>query len=232
MSSTDASSAAADARPLGQRLKEDNWDLHQLAERDALPQRMAAGTLPEPLYVEMLGQMYLANRALDEAIVRRRGGVPILAELVSDRQLQAPYLEADLRHFGVDPSALEALPGTAALIEAVGEIESSSPVGLFGLHYVREGANNGNRFIAMKLRQAYGAGREQAEGFRYLDPYGAEQRPLWESFKERLNAFELSEAEKGAIVSAARQMFELIMATHRDYGLEDGAVAAPAGAGS
>ena len=58
-----------DTRPLGQRLKEDNWDLHQLAEHDALPQHMVRGTMPREAYVELCGQSWLVARAQQQ----RRG---------------------------------------------------------------------------------------------------------------------------------------------------------------
>ena len=206
-----------DTRPLGQRLKEDNWDLHQLAEHDALPQHMVRGTMPREAYVELCGQSWLVARALDSAIEAKRDEVPILRELVTDRQLQTPYLEEDLAHWGVDPASVAPNPGTAALIAEIERCRDNAPIRLFGLHYVREGANNGNRFIARKIKQAWGA--ESDDGFRHLDPYGDEQRPLWEAFKVRLNEIELSEAEKTAIVDAARSMFEGMIKMHKDFGL-------------
>ena len=57
---------ATDPRPLGQRLKEDNWDLHQQAERDTLPQHLVQGTIPRETYVELLGQMWL--QAQDQGV--------------------------------------------------------------------------------------------------------------------------------------------------------------------
>jgi heme oxygenase len=216
-----------DPRPLGQRLKEDNWDLHAQAEHDTLPQHLVRGTIPQSVYADLLGQMYLVNRALDAAIVASRGSVPILAELVADEQLQTPHLEADLAHWGVDPASQEPRPGAAGLIAEIKRCQAEAPLRLFGLHYVREGANNGNKYVAMKLRKAWGLA--SAEGFRYLDPYGDRQRPMWESFKTRLNEIDLTEAEKTEIVAAARSMFEHIIAIHKDFDLP-AVDAAPVGA--
>jgi heme oxygenase len=206
-----------DPRPLGQRLKEDNWDLHQLAEHDTLPQHMVRGSIPRETFAELLGQLWLVAKALDGAIAAKRDEVPILAELVTDRQLQTPYLEADLDHWGVDRSTIEAKPGTASLIAEIERVREEAPIRLFGLHYVREGANNGNKYVAMKIQRAWGM--EGPDGFRHLDPYGDEQRPLWDAFKTRLNEVELTEAEKSEIVAAARSMFEGIIAMHKDFDL-------------
>jgi heme oxygenase len=208
---------ATDPRPLGQRLKEDNWDLHQQAERDTLPQHLVQGTIPRETYIELLGQMWLVSTALDGAIVGVRDSVPVLKELVADVQLQTPYLEEDLAHWGVDTATLSPMAGTAGLIADIERSKTESPIRLFGLHYVREGANNGNKYVALKMRRAWGI--EDASGFRYLDPYGDQQRPLWESFKTRLDTIELTEAEKTEIVGAARSMFEHIIAMHKDFDL-------------
>lgn len=206
-----------DPRPLGQRLKEDNWDLHERAEHDTLPQHMVRGTIPKDTYAELLGQMWLVSRKLDAAIVARRDAVPILKELVADIQLQTPYLEEDLAHWGLDTAGLTPNPGTAGLIADIERSRDEAPIRLFGLHYVREGANNGNKYVAMKIRKAWGV--EDDAGFRYLDPYGDRQRPMWEAFKTKLNEIELSEDEKSAIVAGARSMFEHIIAMHKDFGL-------------
>lgn len=206
-----------ETRPLGQRLKEDNWDLHVQAEHDTLPQHMVRGTIPKETYAELLGQMWLVSRKLDAAIVATRDGVPILKELVTDRQLQTPYLEEDLAHWGVETAGLEPLPGTAGLIADIERSRDENPIRLFGLHYVREGANNGNKYVAMKIRKAWGV--EDGAGFRYLDPYGSDQRPMWEAFKTRLNEIELTEDEKSTIVAGARSMFEHIIAMHKDFDL-------------
>ena len=206
-----------DPRPLGQRLKEDNWDLHEQAEHDTLPQHMVRGSIPKETYAELLGQMWLVSRALDGAVVAKRDEVPILKELVTDRQLQTQYLEEDLKHWGVNTASLEPLPGTKGLIAEVERSQNEDPYRLFGLHYVREGANNGNKYVAMKIRKAWGV--EDDAGFRYLDPYGSEQRPLWDAFKTRLNEIELTEDQKSAVVAGARSMFEHIIAIHKDFDL-------------
>jgi heme oxygenase len=116
-------------------------------------------------------------------------------------------------------ATIEPRPGTHALIDHVASVASSEPVRLLGLHYVREGANNGNRFIAMKLRKIWGAPHDQRDGFRYLDPYGPEQRPRWEAFKQQLDALDLTNEQEEAVIASARSMFNLIIAMHKDHDL-------------
>eukprot|EP00913_Durusdinium_trenchii_P005783 g5395.t1 len=177
---------ALDTRPITQRLKEDNWDLHEQAEHDRVPQAMVKGEISREGYVELLKQMWVVNKALDAALVGARETTPIINDLVSDRQLQEQRLSETDTH------------------------------ALFGLHYVREGANNGNKFVAMKIKKAWGVELECADGFTYLDPYGKDQRPLWDDWKARLADYPLTEPEKDSVFSGARSMFERIIALHRD----------------
>lgn len=207
---------ALDTRPITQRLKEDNWDLHERAEHDRVPQAMVKGEISREGYVELLKQMWVVNRALDAALVEARAGTPIISDLVSDRQLQEPYLRADLEHYGVDVETIETTDAARVMLGHVERLASDDPHALFGLHYVREGANNGNRFVAMKLKKAWGVELECTDGFRYLDPYGKDQRSLWDDWKARLADYPLTEPEKDSVFAGARSMFERIIALHKD----------------
>lgn len=213
-----AGPSGADPRPIGQRLKEDCWDLHQLAEHGDIPRRMATGTIDRPTYARLLAHSLPAHRALDRAIAAHRHEVPLLHELVDDAQLMAPRIEDDLRELGLDPAAQPSSPAASALIGRIDSARRHNPIELFGLHYVREGANNGNRFIAARLRAAWGIPQSSPGGLRSLDPYGESQRPRWAAFKARLDALDptLSEAQKHSIVAAARDMFTAITELHRE----------------
>ncbi|MEZ6163563.1 MAG: biliverdin-producing heme oxygenase [Phycisphaerales bacterium] len=50
------------------RLKDDNWALHQIAERQETPGSLIKGTMPKDGYIAMLKQQWLINRALDAAL--------------------------------------------------------------------------------------------------------------------------------------------------------------------
>ncbi len=204
----------ADARPISQRFKEGCWDLHQTAETGEFAHKMISGTLTREGYVRMLEQMLAACRPLDRAIRANRPKVPALAALIDDAQLHEPYLEADLRYFGVDPASIQPGPGATALGELVESITKKDPLQLFGLHYVREGANNGNHYVAKKLRPALGL--PEQDGTRHLDPYGKAQRPTWEAFKERLDAYPFTPEQKDALVETARSMFRAIITIHNE----------------
>jgi len=204
----------ADPRPMSHQFKEGCADLHQTAESGDFARKMVTGTLSRDAYIHMLEQALVAMRPLDQAILRHRATVPALGSLIDDAQLQAPNLEADLRYFGVDPGSIEPGPAARALTQTIADVERTDPVLLLGLHYVREGANNGNHYVAKRLRPALGL--PDRDGSRHLDPYGAAQRATWESFKSRLDAQAFTPAHQRALVETARSMFRAIIALHQE----------------
>ncbi|MEZ5331904.1 MAG: biliverdin-producing heme oxygenase [Thermoanaerobaculia bacterium] len=196
-----------------ERLKDGTWDLHQAAEGHDFQQRMVGGGLTREEYAAWLGQMLLVHRALEEPLAR-------LAETdgrfaaVRPEQMQVPYLEADLEALGVDPGSVRPLPATSALVSEIERDAAQEPLRLLGHHYVLEGSNNGNRFIARRLLPALGL--QDGSAGRYLDPYGDRQRELWAGFKAAMGEVPLSASEIDLLVDAARRMFAGIGALSGD----------------
>ncbi|MEL6797287.1 MAG: biliverdin-producing heme oxygenase, partial [Planctomycetota bacterium] len=196
-------------------------DLHQSAENGAVARGLVSGELSKADYTSLVSQMYLFNRRLDDAVKAHRDEQPSLKALIDDEQLQTPYYEADLADLGVDSASLTPTPGTADAIALVERVEAENPADLLALHYVREGANNGNRFVAKKLMQAWE--QQDLTGMKHLDPYGKAQRSKWDAFKETLNAQPFSDDEKRSLVATGREMFKAVIAIHSD--VEAGAAA-------
>ena len=203
-----------DQRPMTQRLREGCWDLHQTAEGGDFAARMAKGELDSDAYVAMLQALLGPMRLLDERLVAHRDDVPAIGALLEDEQLQAPNIVADLRHFGVEPAAGSVGDAAGALSELIRQTERRDPGALLGLHYVREGANNGNRFVAIKIRKALGL--SESVGVRFLDPYGEAQRARWDAFKKTLDQQPFEGAQRDSIVEAAREMFKGIIGIHKE----------------
>jgi len=200
-------------RPMSQMMKEGCADLHDKAEHAKVPTRMVSGEMTTEEYGLMLQQDAIWNKALDQAILNHRDANPYLKALVEDIQLQGTYFDADLAHFGL-PADCEPTPGVRAMCDTIEEASNTNPLTLLGLHYVREGANNGNHYVAKKLRAAWGV--EGDEGLRSMDPYGKNQRALWEKFKVTLDAQPFTPEEKEHMVQSGRVMFERVMAIHED----------------
>jgi len=192
-------------RTLTARLKEDNWDLHQIAERGEGPARLMRGEGTREDYVTLLEQEYLWHVALDEAVCAARNADQRLADLIPESHLRALHLADDLEYFDACPSRVSATPGTTRFIEYIENAEQD-PMAVLGLHYVRTGATNGNRFVAKKLRPMFEL-PESGEGTRHLDPWGAEQRTIWDTFKAALDATEFTADEQDRIFRAVRDSY-------------------------
>ncbi len=189
------------------RLKDDNWALHQIAERQDTPGSLIKGTMPKDGYLAMLAQQYLVNNAFDQAL---QGILPehqAIAELILDEQLLTPYIAEDLAYFGVDPTSAQPLPGTQRFIDHI-HAHKDRPLHLLGLHYVRLGACNGNSFVARVVRKAY-ALESPTQGTRYLDPFGPTQRKKWMAFKSGLDAMELSQDQQDEVFAGTRAAYVL-----------------------
>ncbi len=186
------------------RLRTETRDLHDTAEGRRFQQRMVAGELSRGDFADWLGQMLVIHRELEARLVEHRDDPRFAA--VRDEQMQAPYLRDDLAVLGVEDTAITALPATRRLVADIVRASREDPLALLGFHYVLEGSNNGNRFIADKLLPALDL--TPTRGGRYLAPYGDDQPAKWRQFKADMNAVGFATAETDTLVAAARRMFE------------------------
>ncbi len=181
------------SRPLTTRLKDDNWKLHQIAERAEGPAAMIKGKMPQDGYTSLLAQQWLMSRALDAALKPHLDTRPDLKAFVFSEQFLTPYIEEDLTHFGVCPAHVRPEPGTQRYIDDIAARRDDA-LHLLGLHYVRLGACNGNRYVAKSVRKALDL-PATGEGTRYLDPFGEAQREKWYTFKGALDSLPLTPDE-------------------------------------
>ena len=201
------------AEPFSTRIKSGTWDLHQQAESQPFQKSLVQGRVGREAYARWLSQMLLIHRTLEGRLRELTATDPRVAAIVTEEQHQEPYLLADLDTLGADMGSIEALPATAELVRDIEEAAEREPIRLLGFHYVLEGSNNGNTFIARAVRPALGL--EPGAGDRYLDPYGERQRAVWGAFKAELDAQNFTPAEQDAMIEAARDMFEGISAVSK-----------------
>ncbi len=190
---------------LTKRLKDENWALHQIAERQESPGSMIKGTMPKEGYLNMLGQQYLVNAVFDEALNKAIADQPKIKAFVLDEQMLTQYIIEDMNHFGIDPASLQATPGTQRALDHA-NAHADNPLHLLGLHYVRLGACNGNSFVARVVRKVYNLDHP-TEGTRYLDPFGADQRKKWMAFKDSLDSAGFNESEQDKIFAGTRAAY-------------------------
>jgi len=187
------------------RLKDDNWALHQIAEKQPTPGSLIKGTMPKDGYIAMLAQQYLVNKVFDEVLLTIMAHHPELGELIHEEQLLTQYIVEDLHFFERDPDDAMPNPGTQRFIEHI-NAHKDQALHMLGLHYVRLGACNGNSFVARVVRKAYDLD-EPFLGTRYLDPFGSTQRKKWLAFKHGLDAMELSDPEQDEVFGGTRAAY-------------------------
>lgn len=192
-------------RPLTTRLKDDNWDLHQIAERGDGPAALMRGEGTKADYIKMLEQEYPWHVALDQAVCAARNADQRVADLIPESHLRALGIADDLAYFDSCPCDISPVPGTARFIDYIEKAESD-PMVILGLHYVRTGATNGNRFVAKKLRPMFEL-PETGEGTAYLDPWGEEQRSIWATFKAALGEVDFTKGEQDRIFRGVRDSY-------------------------
>lgn len=212
-------SAAAPSGSVMLLLRDSTAQLHSQAEGHAFQRSLVTGAVSREAYARYLQQMLLVHQALESALRAAAQTVPAIGRVVTTEQYQEPYLLEDLRFYAAPSQGINPTPATRALINRIKDDAAKSPASLLGYHYVLEGSNNGNRFIAKAIRGAFRLQGDQ--GVRYLDPYGDRQREVWSAFKAAMDAERFTDAQTQAMVQSAKAMFEGITAI-------SGEVSAPA----
>lgn len=202
----------ARAASLMLNLRDSTADLHREAENHPFQKALATGKLDRELYVRYLQRMLQIHRALEAGLRGLMETDVRVAGVVYEEQFQEENLLLDLAHFGQagavsDPAS--AVATVAAYENEVARLVAERNVGLLGHHYVLEGSKNGAKFIAHAVRGAYRL--TPGSGDRFLDPYGAEQRSKWMSFKASMDAVSFTPDEQCDILSGASDMFRTII---------------------
>ncbi|MFI5209709.1 MAG: biliverdin-producing heme oxygenase [Gemmatimonadales bacterium] len=187
-------------------LRNETAEQHRLAEQQEFQQQMVRGSLPQADYIRWLGQMLHLHVALEEELEDLVRSRPTLAGLFEEDRRKVPALRRDLAHFG-SPAEEPPLAATSALIEEIRHLAAVRPLALLGLYYVLEGSTNGSRYIARKVRPAYGLAPGQ-DGAAYLEPYGDDQPARWAAFKAEMDRLTFSTEELRELVAAARMTFD------------------------
>ena len=188
-----------------QQLKEGTRDCHNNAESQEFQRLLASGDLPRHLYVKYLEQLWIIHNRLEGHLGTLAKENTALTEVVSDEQLQVPFLQQDLDFFGSTPEHVEAMPSTKWILDKIDNRSTKGPA-LLGSHYVLLGSKHGGKFIAHNLQAKYHL--NEGKGAIYFDPYGTNFQQIWKTFASGMNNVPLSEQEEEAMVLAAREMFE------------------------
>ena len=199
------SSAAPNTDGIMARLKAGTAAQHAVAESKPLEAALIEGSIGQAQYQKYLSQRWLIHRELEAATNRALKTDARLASLHLPSLYQTQNLESDLARLETNLESIRPLPGASHLIE---KIQKAAPATLMGIYYVFEGSKNGARFIAKALAKAWEL--SDTSSFRYLDPHGEEQRPLWMKFRSNMDAIAWTPNEKDLMVRAAQATFDAI----------------------
>ena len=188
------------------RLKSATDEHHRRAEERPLQRAMIKGALPRETFAAYLGQLLHVHRRLEDPLQRLASEHEPVAAVFRSHYARQSDLQADLEFHGHDIGPPTA--ATQAMIADIDRWAEEQPLALLGPLYVLEGSMNGNKFIARSLMQAWSLG--PGAGFRYLDPYGEEQRAKWAEFRADMDAQGFSAADSEAIIAAAQRTFDAI----------------------
>ena len=190
------------------KLKEGTQSLHDQAESGNFQVRMVNGELARVEFGAFLGQMKHIHATLDPAMQSAAARDQRVAQIFEESHLRHDRIEQDLADLSHEELAAP-LPAAAHYIGYINERIEADPVSIIGALYVKEGATNGNKFIAKKLRETMEL--EEGNAMGYLDPHGKDQRRCWTAFKEKLNELELTEQEEDRCLEVARETFLMVM---------------------
>lgn len=193
---------------LAQLLKEGTADLHELAEHAAFQTRMVNGGLTRAEFIDFLNQVLIVHRTLDGLLSEAAAADDRVAAMFHSIHHREEKIAADIERLGGTIGA-EPMGATSRFLTEVERLSDACSVALIGVLYVNEGATNGNKVVAKRIRA--GLGLEKDFALDYLDPHGPEQRKNWMGFKGMLDELAMTEAEREACLAAAKATFRLFM---------------------
>ena len=184
------------------KLKEGTQTLHDEAESGNFQIRMVKGELARREFASFLSQMRHIHATLDPALQAAADLDERVAEIFDESHLRLGRIDQDLKDLAHDDTS-DPLPATEQFLSYINEKREVNPTSLIGVLYVKEGATNGNKIVAKKLREKMAMG--------YLDPHGKDQRLRWNAFKVKLNELNLTDQEQEECVSVAQETFRMVM---------------------
>lgn len=204
---------SGDSKSLADRLRSECRELHERAEGSAFQQRLVRGEMTLATYRDWLAQLLIVHETLERVI---RNGLlvrfPEFGVIIDDSQFIAEHIIADLQHTGGIPAPIRHLEPTDQIVHSLQLMNADDRrmLTLFGMHYVIEGAKNGNRFAARSIRKALQL-PSSGEGTRSLDPYGDEQPARWMTFRRAVSELRLDQCDQDQVVHRAQLAFEFMI---------------------
>jgi len=199
---------------LSELLRTATADQHQRAETRPFIADLMGGALSLTDYVDYVAQFAYIYEALES---RDGSGDP--APLGDPRLARFASIESDLVALGAPDwrATHPALPATAAYAARLRELAAGHLPEYLAHHYTRYlGDLSGGQVIGAMIARHYGATEDQLAFFRFDDI--EKPVPYKRAYREALDALELTDAQRAAVVAEARAAFDYNAAVFDELG--------------
>ncbi|SFC29779.1 heme oxygenase [Nocardioides terrae] len=196
--------------PLSTAMREGSREDHEAAEGSAFFASLMAGRIDEAAYTTYLGRLWHVYAAL-EAGVRRHRHDPLVAAVHDPALERLAVLEADLGAWAgridASPTPPEPTPAVAAYVHRISQAGSWGGL-LVAHHYTRYlGDLFGGQVIGRLLQRQVGLA---GAGVEFYDFTGVPRpKPYRDAYRARLDALDLGDKEREAVVDEVRTAFRL-----------------------
>jgi heme oxygenase len=184
-------------------------DAHARLEALPFAAALAEGSLPLESYVGYLRGMVLSHNVMEHELPIETDAR--IASVWDEDMRRLPALQRDLAYFNARvpanvPSDIPAAQQKAYwLANRLLTRSTEMPLSLLGSLYVFEGSTLGAAVLGPQAQRAFKL--DTAHGCAYLDQDAQTTRTRWRSFRGRLDALDLSEGERAAILDAALETY-------------------------
>lgn len=195
------------SRPsLADTLREETASLHQEAESHPWQRALLQGRVGRDVFAAHQAQMYLVQKELEASLRQQQAAGGPASRVVQEYHFRQDLLAKDLDVLGAGECA--PAPATAGFLDWMRRAVEAEPAALIGVFYVVEGSTNGAKFIARALERALQL--PGGRGLSYLDPHGEQLRTRWAAWRTDVNALDLTDAQRDAVVAAACRTFRFV----------------------
>lgn len=194
----------ADSSPL-EVLKNQTFTLHKsLEKRLAFPKTFASKTR----YADVLILFYVFQRQF--ALNSQKYQSQVASQFALAKRQRLPLIEQDMQQLSVEPVD----------INKFAELHLTSLAEFYGCLYVNEGSTLGGNIIQAEMLKMHGD--SALSWTHYLNPYGLEMLPMWQSFRTALLAeLVAGQVSIDGVISGAAKSFQFMLNTAGQLGFVD-----------
>jgi len=159
-------------------------------------------------YSQVLTLFYLFQRQL--AFYTRIYELQVVEQFLLPRRNRLPLVEQDMHRLAIPPVSME----------GYGRLQLQSLDEFYGCLYVSEGSTLGGNMIQAVMLEIHG--ESALDWTQYLNPYGQQMLPMWQSFRSALREEITSgKVTTDGVVGGAEKTFQYMLDTASQLGFSD-----------